>query len=39
MRFVVLVLTNKREREFAIDFYLSWPFVAFENLSNNPRTW
>jgi len=35
MRIIVTVLTNKKpERNFAVDFYYSWPFVAFECLDS-----
>lgn len=32
MRIVVLVLRNKGDYAFAIDFYVRWPFIAFERL-------
>ena len=28
-----MFLTNKRDVEFALDFYRSWPFFAFEFLN------
>jgi hypothetical protein len=32
MRIIVLILTNRREIEFAVDFHSRWPFIVFERL-------
>lgn len=32
MRIIITFLTNKREGCYAIDFYSSWPFIAWEKL-------
>ena len=34
MRFVLMVLTNKRELMYGVDFFCHWPFIVFENLTN-----
>lgn len=33
MRILVEVLTNRRTRMYAFDFYIRWPFFAYENLT------
>lgn len=33
MRILIEVLTNRRTRMYAFDFYCEWPFFAFENLT------
>ncbi len=33
MRIIIEILTNKKETVFAFDFYVEWPFFAFEFLN------
>ena len=34
VRILIEILTNKRTRIYAFDFYCRWPFFAFENLTH-----